>query len=111
MLRLRRRFGVMGSSMKDNKREKRPVSFVLVLGILAFAGIMTISQIKLHQEIKRLNAISEDYSRQISVCDEENSYLFNVLQNENASDYIEQYAREKLDYIKPNERVYADSDS
>ena len=97
--------------MAEKKREKRPISIVLVLGILAFAGILTISQIKLRQEIKRLTAVCTDYSRQISECDEENSNIYRILQNENASDYIEQYAREQLDYIKPNERVYADSDS
>ncbi len=84
---------------------------ILVIGVIAFAGILTISQIKLQKDIKHLTAVSENYSRQISEYDEENSNLHHILQNENASDYIEQYAREKLDYIKPNERVYADSDS
>lgn len=97
--------------MKEKNREKRPISIILVLFILAFAGIITISQIKLHKDIKRLTAVSQDYAKQISAYEEENSNLQNILQNENASDYMEQYAREKLDYIKPNERVYADSDS
>ena len=97
--------------MKEKNREKRPISIILVLFILAFAGIITISQIKLHKDIKRLTAVSENYAKQISAYEEENSNLQNILQNENASDYMEQYAREKLDYIKPNERVYADSDS
>ncbi|MBQ9552556.1 MAG: septum formation initiator family protein [Clostridia bacterium] len=97
--------------MKEKNREKRPISIILVLFILAFAGIITISQIKLHKDIKRLTAVSENYSKQISAYEEDNSNLQNILQNENASDYMEQYAREKLDYIKPNERVYADSDS
>lgn len=96
--------------MKEANREKRPISIILVLFILAFAGIITISQIKLRGDIKRLTAVSENYSKQISEYDEENSNLYHILQNENASDYIEQYAREELDYIKPNERVYADSD-
>ena len=97
--------------MKEKNREKRPISIILVLFILAFAGIITISQIKLHKDIKRLTAVSENYAKQISAYEEDNSNLQNILQNENASDYMEQYAREKLDYIKPNERVYADSDS
>ena len=99
------------SSMEKKKRERRPISVILVIGVIAFAGILTISQIKLQKDVKRLTAVAEDYSRQISEYDEENSNLHRILQNENASDYIEQYAREELDYIKPNERVYADSDS
>ncbi len=97
--------------MEKKERERRPISVILVIGVIAFAGILTISQIKLQKDVKRLTAVAEDYSRQISAYDEENSNLHRILQNENASDYIEQYAREELDYIKPNERVYADSDS
>ena len=97
--------------MKKKNREKRPISVVLLLGVLAFAGIITISQIKLRNEIKHLTGVSLDYSKQIAEYNEENSHLHHILDGENASDYIEQYAREQLDYIKPNERVYADSDS
>ncbi len=97
--------------MKKKNREKRPISVILVLGILAFAGLITISQIKLRQDIKRLTGECADYSKQISEYDEDNSRLYHMLDSENASEYIEQYAREHLDYIKPNERVYADSDS
>ncbi len=97
--------------MKKKNREKRSVSVVLLLGVIAFAGIITISQIKLHNEIKHLTDVSKDYSKQIAEYNEENSNLHYILEGENASEYIEQYAREELDYIKPNERVYADSDS
>lgn len=97
--------------MKKKNREKRSVSVVLLLGVIAFAGIITISQIKLHNEIKHLTDVSKEYSKQIAEYNEENSNLHYILEGENASEYIEQYAREELDYIKPNERVYADSDS
>ena len=97
--------------MKKKNREKRSISVVLLLGVIAFAGIITISQIKLHNEIKHLTDVSKDYSKQIAEYNEENSNLHYILEGENASEYIEQYAREELDYIKPNERVYADSDS
>ena len=97
--------------MKKKNREKRSISVVLLLGVIAFAGIITISQIKLHNEIKHLTDVSKEYSKQIAEYNEENSNLHYILEGENASEYIEQYAREELDYIKPNERVYADSDS
>ena len=97
--------------MKKKKQQKRPISVVLLLGVLAFAGIITISQIRLRNDIKRLTDVSLDYSKQISDYDEQNSNLHDILDGDNASEYIERYAREKWDYIKPNERVYADSDS
>ncbi|HBL41522.1 MAG TPA: hypothetical protein DDY98_08210 [Ruminococcaceae bacterium] len=97
--------------MKIKIPKIKPVSKVLIIGILAFVGVIFISQIKLHKDIKRLSTTCEDYSKQISEYDEDNSRLYHMLDGENASQYMEQYAREQLDYIKPNERVYADSDS
>ena len=32
-----------------------------------------------------------------------------ILNSENESEYLQQYAREELDYVMPGERVYANS--
>ena len=50
-------------------------------------------------------------SEQIATQDKANEELEDVLNDENESAYMEQYAREELDYIMPGERVYANSAS
>lgn len=92
-----------------NKKNKGRVSIVLVLALVALIGYFVINSIQLRMDIKDKSDEVSELSEQISAQDEENKQLEDILNSENESEYIEQYAREELDYVMPGERVYANS--
>ncbi|MBQ7102059.1 MAG: septum formation initiator family protein [Clostridia bacterium] len=92
-----------------NKKTKGRVSIVLVLALVALIGYFIINSIQLRMDIKDKTDEVSELSEQISVQDEENKQLEDILNNENESEYLQQYAREELDYVMPGERVYANS--
>lgn len=92
-----------------NKKNKGRVSIVLVLALVALIGYFIINSIQLRMDIKDKTDEVSELSEQISAQDEENKELENILNSENESEYLQQYAREELDYVMPGERVYANS--
>ena len=92
-----------------NKKSKGRVSIVLVLALVALIGYFVINSIHLRMDIKDKTDEVSELSEQISAQDEENKELENILNSENESEYLQQYAREELDYVMPGERVYANS--
>lgn len=92
-----------------NKKNKGRVSIVLVLALVALIGYFIINSIQLRMDIKDKTDEVSELSEQISAQDEENQELENILNSENESEYLQQYAREELDYVMPGERVYANS--
>lgn len=92
-----------------NKKSKGRVSIVLVLALVALIGYFIINSIQLRMDIKDKTDEVSELSEQISVQDEENKQLEDILNSENESEYLQQYAREELDYVMPGERVYANS--
>lgn len=94
-----------------DKQKKGRVSIVLVLALVALVGYFVITTIQLRMDIKDKEAQVSDLSEQIATQDKANEELEDVLNDENESAYLEQYAREELDYIMPGERVYANSAS
>lgn len=94
-----------------DKQKKGRVSIVLVLALVALVGYFVITTIQLRMDIKDKEAQVSDLSEQIATQDKANEDLEKILNDENESAYLEQYAREELDYIMPGERVYANSAS
>ena len=92
-----------------NKKTKGRVSIVLVLALVALIGYFIINSIQLRMDIKDKTDEVSELSGQISAQDEKNKELENILNSENESEYLQQYAREELDYVMPGERVYANS--
>ena len=92
-----------------NKKNKGRVSIILVLALVALIGYFIINSIQLRMDIKDKSDEVSELSEQISAQDEENKQLENILNSENESEYLQQYAREELDYVMPGERVYANS--
>ena len=92
-----------------NKKSKGRVSIVLVLALVALIGYFIINSIQLRMDIKDKTDEVSELSEQISAQDEENKQLEDILNSENESEYLQQYAREELDYVMPGERVYANS--
>ena len=92
-----------------NKKSKGRVSIVLVLALVALIGYFIINSIQLRMDIKDKTDEVSELSEQISAQDEKNKELENILNSENESEYLQQYARDELDYVMPGERVYANS--
>ena len=92
-----------------NKKTKGRVSIVLVLALVALIGYFIINSIQLRMDIKDKTDEVSELSEQISAQDEENKQLEDILNSENESEYLQQFAREELDYVMPGERVYANS--
>ncbi len=92
-----------------NKKNKGRVSIVLVLALVALIGYFIINSIQLRMDIKDKTDEVSELSEQISAQDEENKQLEDILNSENESEYLQQFAREELDYVMPGERVYANS--
>lgn len=94
-----------------DKQKKGRVSIILVLALVALVGYFVISSIQLRMDIKEKEEQVSKISEQIATQDKANEELEDVLNDENESAYMEQYAREELDYIMPGERVYVNSAS
>ena len=92
-----------------NKKNKGRVSIVLVLALVALIDHFIINSIQLRLDIKDKTDEVSELSEQISAQDEENKQLEDILNSENESEYLQQFAREELDYVMPGERVYANS--
>ena len=94
-----------------NSKNKGRISIVLVLALVALIGYFIINSIQLRMDIKDKTEQVSQLSEQISEQDKANAELEEILDSENESEYLEQYAREDLDYVMPGERVYANSAS
>lgn len=94
-----------------NSKNKGRISVVLVLALVALIGYFIINSIQLRMDIKDKTEQVSELSEQISEQDKANAELEEILDSENESEYLEQYAREELDYVMPGERVYANSAS
>ena len=94
-----------------NSKNKGRISIVLVLALVALIGYFIINSIQLRMDIKDKTEQVSQLSEQISEQDKANAELEEILDSENESEYLEQYAREELDYVMPGERVYANSAS
>lgn len=97
------------SGIKAGLSGKSGVSILAILAVVALAGFFIISTLKLRSEIKekeeQLSRLNVSYIEQ----SEENSEMAEKISGEDESEFMERYAREHLDYIMPDERVYADS--
>lgn len=92
----------------ENKKGRK-VSVIVVLAIVALVAYLIIDSIKLGMDIDDKQGQVDGLTESISVQNELNSEIENVLSDENESKYLEDIAREEYDYIHPDERVYADS--
>ena len=94
--------------MKVIKGQKPNRSFLLRVAIFVFAAytliILVNQQIQIQDKRKQLS----DIKQQIQIQEIKNEDLKQALSAgaDNSSDYIEQEAREGLNYAKPGERVF-----
>lgn len=93
-----------GSEVKQAKPKRfgRLVFTVAIsLGICYLAFLL----IQLNAELVRQKAEQQQLQQQLLAVNNENERLSYYSQDENIDTYIEQIARDELDYAKPGERV------
>ncbi len=94
---------------KKYEQSTQPLSFttkavlVIVVFVLSVAAIVSLtkSQLSISEKEKTLNHLNTQVEQQQTANDNLEKKI-----NGSLDDYIEEYAREKLDMVKPGERVY-----
>jgi cell division protein FtsB len=92
--------------MAKKKRGFRSLLLKLALAAVAVylvAGFVG-GQVQLAAKQRELAALSAQVAAQI----QENRELARMMEEDNTDAYIERMAREKLGYVKPNERIFVD---
>ena len=94
--------------MRVIKQKKRKKSILLRLAVLAFIAYIVVTLVNQQVQISEKKAQLQSMKEQIRVQEIENEDLKRVSDSDYAQneDYIERVAREKLDYVKPGERVF-----
>lgn len=98
----------MSTNNKNKKQTALLRNILLCTVILFFAIYSVVTLVSLYSEIAQkkgeLNNLNEEISIQ-EIKNDEMDKLYNS-SNEEFSGYIEEIAREDMDYIKPGERVF-----
>ncbi|MEG0979428.1 MAG: septum formation initiator family protein [Oscillospiraceae bacterium] len=92
-------------------KKKRSRSFILTLSLIAIMSYFVITLVQLQLEIRDKKEISAQVNQQYQSQQLENDELQQILDNGDASKYIERVARDVLGYVLPGERVYYDTSS
>ena len=94
--------------MRVIKTKKKRGSFLLRLAILFFAGYIAVSLVSQQIQINEKRRQLQEIEQQIVVQEIKNEEIKHALSDDDQvnEDYIEQMARENLDYAKPGERVF-----
>lgn len=94
--------------LKRQSREKSDFFFHFIIKGAIFVCLFVLAYTLVSDQIK-INALSsknEALANQLEVVNEENEVLDYYTREENQNEYIEQIARDRLDYAHPDERVY-----
>lgn len=90
-----------------SKKNKRKLLFCLIyLFVLGYSGFAIIQQ---HYRIADLNSANTELSKKIEAEYEKNEELKYEKENANTDEVIEKLAREKLGYIRSDEKIFVDS--
>lgn len=89
------------------KLKKNNKALLFLVPIMAIAlGVCLYNFIAIQVEISQKNSELQQIAAQREVVDAENEMLIRYSKEENKSEYIEEIARDKLGYAKPEERIY-----
>ena len=97
--------------IKEVKPKKKKISkrfILLYIAIFAFALYAAITIITQHTQINEKRAELEALQQELQIVDIENEYLEEVKNytGEDLDEFVEDKAREDLDYVKNGERVF-----
>ena len=94
----------------EEVREKKPHGFVKTLVYIAgtiLVGFIVFSVISTNMQINEDKQKYEELVQQIDAVNEENASIQRYLEaGANMDEYIEEIARDKLNFANPDERVY-----
>lgn len=88
------------------KSEKKHKSYILWIIALAVILCVMIELFFMRQDILQKSAELEAINRELNSLNVENEQLRHYSSNENRMEYIEQIARDQLDYSHSDETVY-----
>lgn len=97
----------------DEKAPKRKLrgSLLIKIAVLCLTAIALISLMQRQIQIAEKREQLEQLQAQLAMQEMKNSELSSALKDEEGlRQYAEKRAREELDYVKPNERVFIDGD-
>lgn len=101
------RGSVKKSAVSVKKRDKKNMIVMLVGGLVIIYFVYTL--ITQQIAINKKNQELENLQTQIAEANEESDKLKTEIENLSDPEYIEKIAREKLGLVRPNERVFVDS--
>ena len=93
---------------KSKAPKKQNKSFILTLALVLLVGYFVITIVGLQFSIKERQDVLEQKNAVYEEQVEENERLQAIVDSEDKSEYLEKIAREKLGFIKPNEKVFYD---
>lgn len=87
-------------------QKRKPRNILLTLALVAFLVYGCITLLSLHTMAKEKQNQLDSINRQIEEQSQANLESERLLSQEDEETYIERYAREKLGFARPEERVY-----
>ena len=91
------------SKLKSEKKHRSLFLFIVIVAVAVFVGFQLYS---MNQEIIQKQAELDEINLQLENLNVENAQLRHYSSNENRLEYIEQIARDQLDYSHSDETVY-----
>lgn len=88
---------------KNNKKKASVKFFVLIISVYCAWNII-FTQAEISKKSRELEDIKEKYMTQLN----DNNEYQNIISLESNEEYIKRVAREKLDYISSDDRVFID---
>lgn len=91
----------------DKKKRRGPVYFLASIAALLFAGFAVFAIVRDQISIRENTQKYNELAAQTSEINERNEQITAYLEDEDKlNEYIENMARDKLDYANPDERIY-----
>ena len=91
----------------NNQKKHRLFRFLVGAALLVIAVFVVYVLISDMMQIQKDTETYNKLVNQTNAVNEENAQITNYLENDaNLKEYIEEIAREKLDYANPDERIY-----
>lgn len=98
---------LMSGEVSRNQKKHRLFRLLVGAALLVIAAFVVYALISDMLQIQKDTETYNKLVEQTNSVNEQNAQITNYLENdENLKEYIENIAREKLDYASPNERVY-----
>ncbi len=93
----------MLSKLKSEKKHRSLLLFIVIVAVAVFVAIQLYT---MNQEILQKQAELDAINNELDNLNVENAQLSHFSSNENRMEYIEQIARDQLDYSHSDETVY-----